>query len=64
MKIIESLPFEQCEKCADFILDCDKRQVLFNSCGSTELVLSVSCKNEMKCRQLEESKRRYQNDQH
>ena len=52
MKIEKNLPFDFCEDCEDFILHVEE-QVLFSD-RTVGRVLTVSCKNENRCRKLKE----------
>ena len=53
MDIRESLPFECCGKCANFILDVNET-TLFADDGIASRVLDVSCKNRELCKMLQE----------
>ena len=49
MTIEKDLPFEICENCEHFIVDCDE-QVIFMGDKPGHRVLKVGCKNAWLCR--------------
>ena len=53
MKIIQSLPFDVCENCTEFVMDV-KEQTYFSSCES-QRIITVKCKHERKCKELKEN---------
>lgn len=53
MTIEKNLPFDFCENCEDFILHVEE-QVLFADERQFGRTLTVSCKNESRCKKLRE----------
>lgn len=51
MEIEKRLPFECCETCGEFVLKVQERTLFYSDRGST-VGITVSCKNEGKCRHL------------
>jgi len=56
MEIRQSLPFQCCEDCKDFILNVEE-QTIFGDGRIAMRILYVSCKNENLCRRLEQHRR-------
>lgn len=57
MEIEKRLPFECCENCGEFILKVQERTLFYSNKGST-VGITVSCKNEGKCKHLKENLKR------
>lgn len=53
MEIEKQLPFDICENCDEFILETEQKTLWYGD-GGSHLVLTVSCKNEEKCKRLRE----------
>ena len=53
MKITESLPFDHCQDCKEFVLSV-KEQIYYSADKASHRELVVQCKNAWLCRQLKE----------
>ena len=53
MKIEKNLPFERCDNCESFILECFD-QTKQDEKGNSERVVNVCCKNAWICKMTEE----------
>lgn len=53
MKITESLPFNHCQDCKEFVLNV-KEQIYYSEDKMSHRELVVQCKNAWLCRQLKE----------
>ena len=60
MDIEKRLPFDCCENCGEFILHTEQRTLWYGD-GGSHLVLTVSCKNEEKCKHLKQNLNKLEN---